>query len=138
MVGTSFLYESFDGGQTLIPLAGVTDLRSNASDDDGDGKPPPPGIDQDEWGPANAIGPVTAINYGGTPATGTGQDVAYVATSGSKFFVRTAISNRASPSFADFTATPYPNVGSPLLKGGGAIQDIALNPTNFPRRIHGR
>src|SRR5262249_40557839 len=72
------------------------------------------------------------IAYGGRLGGMANPDVIYVGTAGGTvngvfgtLFLRTALSNPANPTFADFTAlTSYP---------GGAPRDIVLDPDNWRR-----
>ena len=116
IIGTRFLYESFDRGNNLFSLGGLADLRANGVDEDGDGQ----GIgnvDPDEFGPAGNVGPVTALAYGGAPGTpNANAGLLYVGTTGANpLLVRTGN-----------TGAPAPAVGY----RGGAPRDIALDPAN--------
>lgn len=119
LIGTSFLYESTDNGDTLTSLGGVSNLNSNGVDDDLDGA-----IDDgDEFvvNPAGNIGAVRAMVYGGRSGGADNADLIYVA-SGATLRLRTA---NATNSLADFTTlTAYP---------GGAIRDIEIDPDDWQR-----
>lgn len=129
LIGTSFLYESFDQGTNVTALGGLTDLRTNGIDEDGDGSP---ANDPDEWAPANPVGSVTAMAYGGRLGGADAPDVAYVGTNGGTIggvagtlFRRNAIATAGSPVLGDFTTlNNYPGV---------APNDIVLDPDNWQR-----
>lgn len=118
LIGTSFLYESFDQGGTVNSLGGLTDLTNNGIDEDGDGDGG--ALDPNEWAPAGAIGPVTAMAYGGR-LNGTGNaDITYVATNDGTLRLRTANSTN---SMADFSVVAG--------YSSGVIRDIVLDPDNW-------
>jgi hypothetical protein len=130
MIGTSFLYESFDQGTNVIALGGLNDLRTNGIDEDGDGNP---ANDPDEWSPANPVGAVRTMAYGGRLNGANAPDVAYVGTNGgtvngvpnSRLLLRTAIATAGSPVLGDFTTlTNYP---------GAIPNDIVLDSDNWQR-----
>jgi Dockerin type I domain/RTX calcium-binding nonapeptide repeat (4 copies) len=75
LIGTTFLYESTDQGNTVTSLGGVANLNANGLDDDQDGVVD----DGDEFGPMNPIGQVNATNLTGRPST---VPIAYGGTAG--------------------------------------------------------
>jgi hypothetical protein len=126
LIGTSFLYESSDRGDDLTSLGGVNNLNMDGIDNDLDG-----GIDEgDEFSPANPIGAVSTIAYGGRSGGVNNADVAYVGTSGGGFFgagnfllLRTKVATPGSPVLADFsTVAAYP---------GGVPRSIVLDPDDW-------
>lgn len=118
LIGTSYLYESLDQGNTVTSLGGLTDLTNDGIDQDADGDGG--ALDPNEWAPANPIGTVTAMAYGGR-LNGVGNaDVAYVATADGNLRLRSA---NTTNSLADFSI-----VGG---YSGGAIRDIVLDPDNW-------
>ncbi len=75
LIGTTFLYESTDQGNTVASLGGVANLNANGTDDDQDGA-----IDEgDEFGPTNPIGQVNATGVTGRPSS---VPIAYGGTAG--------------------------------------------------------
>jgi hypothetical protein len=116
IIGTRFLYESFDRGNNLLSLGGLSDLRGNGIDEDGDGQ----GVgntDPDEFGPAGNVGAVTALAYGGAPGTANANaGLLYVGTAGANpLLVRTGNAGAPAPAVGYRGATP---------------RDIALDPAN--------
>ena len=123
VIGTSFLYESSDGGDNLNALGGQTGIDNVDNDTDGMTD------EADEVTLLNPVGSVQAIAYGGRQGGADFPDVLYVGTTGGtvngvngKLFLRTAITNN---DLTDFTMlTSYP---------GGNVVDIALDPDDFAR-----
>jgi hypothetical protein len=144
LIGTSFLYESMDNGDTLTALGGLTDLNSNGVDDDldgvvddgdeftarlgVDGNPVDIGPiteedegDGEEEEPGIPVGGVTAMVYGGRSGGVDNADLIYVA-SGATLRLRTA---NTTNTLADFTTlNAYP---------GGGIRDIEIDPDDWHR-----
>ncbi len=125
LVGTNFLYESTDRGDTFTALGGLIDLTNNGLDDDGDGAPDP---DPDEWAPANPVGAVrqagypqsSPIAYGGTADGVPNEDVLWVG-GGGNLLLRT-------------TAGGLPSVVSNYTSGavgGGPVADIVMDPEDW-------
>jgi photosystem II stability/assembly factor-like uncharacterized protein len=117
LIGTNFLYESKDQGDTLLSLGGLTDLNHNGLDDDGLNGPD----DGAEWQARNPIGTVTALAYGGRLGGQADADLAYVGVGGSSpgLWLRTAATTNT---LGDFTRlTSYP---------GDSPTGIALDPNN--------
>src|SRR5262249_30756824 len=140
---TSFLYESFDHGDTLNALGGLTDLNSNGLDDDLDGVvddgdeftsrlgvdgnpvdvgiPDDGGDEVDEEEPGVPVGAVASMVYGGRAGGVDNADLIYVA-SGATLRLRTA---NTTNTLADFTTlTAYP---------GSGIRDIEIDPDDWHR-----
>lgn len=117
LIGTNFLYESFDQGNTVASLGGLNNLNSDGSDNDNDGN-----VDEgDEFTPDGSIGSVTAVAYGGRMNVTPNADVAYVGTSGTtKLRLRTA---RTAGNLSDFTQLTAYSGSTPL--------DIELDPNNW-------
>lgn len=115
LIGTSFLYESTNSGDTLTSLGGLNNLNANGLDDDLDGA-----VDEgDEFTAAGAIGRVSAMAYGGRSGGLANLDLAYVA-SGASLMLRT---RNVAGDLTDFnTLAAYP---------GGAIRDIVLDPNRW-------
>ena len=80
LIGTSWLYESFDDGKTLFPIGGL----ANAA-----GVVVPNGVAV-QPNPADSFGTITAMVYGGMAGATAMPDIAYVAA-GRKIWVRTAL-----------------------------------------------
>ena len=132
LIGTNFLYESFNGGDNLTALGDLMDLNGDGLNNDNDFSDPPantmPLIDEgDEFRPLNPVGKVGAMVYGGRQGGIDNADVTYVGTSGGtvngtfgRLFLRTA---DTTGSLADFSAlTAYT---------GGAPRDIVLDPDDW-------
>ncbi len=117
LIGTNFLYESTNNGDTLTPLGGLNDLRSNGIDDDLDGTTD----DGDEFTPAGAIGTVTAMAYGGRQGGVDNAALAYVA-SGGTLRLRTANTTGTMADFATVAGYTF-----------GSIRDIELDPDDWSR-----
>lgn len=117
LIGTNFLYESTNNGDTLTSLGGLNNLNADGINNDQQD-----GIDEgDEFTPAGAIGGVTAMAYGGRSGGVDNVALAYVA-SGATLRLRTAIT---AGDLTDFTTvTGYT---------GGAIRDIELDPDDWHR-----
>ena len=117
LIGTAFLFESTNNGDTLTSLGGLNNLTSDGLDNDLDG-----GFDEgDEFTPAGNIGTVTAMAYGGRSGGVDNVALAYVA-SGATLRLRTALTVGDLTDFA--TVTGYT---------GGAIRDIELDPDDWRR-----
>jgi hypothetical protein len=117
LIGTSFLYESTNNGDTLTSLGGLNNLNADGLDNDLQG-----GADEgDEFTPAGAIGPITAMAYGGRSGGADNVDLAYVA-SGATLRLRTANTTNTMADFAIVTGYT-----------GGAIRDIELDPDDWHR-----
>ncbi|HEY7116284.1 MAG TPA: hypothetical protein VH475_06850, partial [Tepidisphaeraceae bacterium] len=128
LIGTQDLYESFDDGATLIPLNPLRDLTKNGVDEDGDGVGLGATVDPNEWAPRHTVGRVLAIAYGGFNGATPMPDIAYVGVNGRTLLARTSIATVGSPTFAEFL--PRPAYSSAAV-GGGDINDIVLNPTDW-------
>jgi PKD domain len=117
LIGTNFLYESFDQGNNLTSLGGLNDLNSDTIDNDQDGKVDEK--DKDEFTPAGSIGSIYAIAYGGQLNSTPNADVAYVgSTTGLR--LRTA---RTAGNLSDFAELTAYSGGTPL--------DIELDSNNW-------
>lgn len=122
LIGTTFLYESTDQGNTVTSLGGVANLNANGTDDDQDGV-----IDDgDEFGPMNPIGQVNATNLTGRPST---VPIAYGGTSGgvenpAVIWIGAGGSLRLRTNGAGLPAVVnnYP---------GAALIDIIMDPTDW-------
>jgi hypothetical protein len=117
LIGDSFLYETFNQGNTFDANWGLIDLTNNGVDDDTDGNADP---DADEWKPANPLG-VRAMAYGGRLGGVDNPDIIYVGA-GNQLRLRTAITNH--------DLTDFPVVAS---YPGSAVAGIALDPDNWQR-----
>src|SRR5262249_34890038 len=135
IIGTSFLYESMDGGNNLTPLGGLMDLNSDGLNNDNDFSDPPantmPLVDElDEFASViSVVGGITALAYGGMLGDDPAPDVLYVGKNGGAMNGITGTlllrTTNATNSMADFTTlTNYP---------GGVPRDIVLDPDNWRR-----
>jgi len=132
LIGTNFLYESFNRGDNLTALGGLMDLNGDGLNNDNDFSDPPantmPIIDEgDEFRPLNPVGAVSAMAYGGRQGGVDNADVIYVGTSGGtvngtfgRLFLRTADTTGTLADFATLTAYT-----------GGAPRDIVLDPDDW-------
>ncbi|WP_428938046.1 hypothetical protein [Fontivita pretiosa] len=129
LIGTSYLYESFDGGATLHSLGGidVSNVGDNFDDDGDGGLDTAASPDRDEVAPLTQFGRVTAIAYGGFSGGVPAPDVAYVAA-GKRLAVRTSIATANAPALTDFTDRA---VYSGNVVNGGDIRDIVLDPREW-------
>ena len=123
LIGTNFLYESTNSGDTLTSLGGLNNLNGDGIDNDADAA-----IDEgDEFTPAGPVGPTRALAYGGRLNGVDNADVIFVGTTGGTvngafgtLFRRTTNSTNT---LADFTTLAnYPGV---------APRDIVLDPDNW-------
>jgi hypothetical protein len=110
LIGTSFLYESFNQGDNLNPIGG---LNATAT------------------GPMRNFGAVSAMSYGGFADTNNDglfeafPDVAWVGAGGN-LFLRTTMP--ATPTTDNFTqVTAY------TAAGGAAVRDLVQDPSDFRR-----
>lgn len=132
LIGTDYLYESFDQGDNLVSLGGLMDLNSDGLNNDNDFSDPPtnsmPIIDEgDEFVPTNPIGTTFAMAYGGRQGGMDNADLIYVGTDGGtvngtfgRLFLRTANTTGTLTDFSVLTAY-----------GGGTPRDIALDPEDW-------
>lgn len=130
LIGTNFLYEAIGRGDQVTALGGVQSLNNDATDNDCDGT-----VDEDdEFGPLNPIGQVTAMVYGGRRDGEDNGDVIYVGTKGGSIdggvtngtlFLRTT---NNTDSLADFVTLT--NYGA---AGGTTPLDIAVDPHDWQR-----
>ncbi len=125
LIGTNYLYESTDQGDTLTSLGGLIDLTNNGVDDDGDGLPDP---DPDEWAPANPVGAVrqasyaqsTPIAYGGSADGVLNPDVLWIGAGGNLLL-------RTTPGGMPSVVSNYTSAAV----GGGAVTDIVMDPDDW-------
>jgi hypothetical protein len=135
LLGTNFLYESFNRGDNFFSLGGLQDLNNDGIDNDGDGV----ADEGNEFRPTNPIGTVDTdgitahpMAYGGRLGGAANPDIVYVGSAGGtvngvfgRLFLRKVLSNPANPTLADFSAlTNYP---------GAAPRGIVLDPDNWQR-----
>lgn len=117
LIGTDFLYESTNNGNTLTALGGLNNLNTDTLDNDLDGATD----EGDEYTAAGAIGTVSAMVYGGRSGGVNNADLIYVA-SGTTLRLRTA---NTTNSLTDFT-----NVAG---YRGASITDIEIDPDDWTR-----
>jgi len=132
LIGTNFLYESFNRGDNLTALGGLLDLNGDGLNNDNDFSDPPantmPLTDEgDEFRPLNPVGAVGAMAYGGRQGGMDNADVTYVGTGGGtvngtfgRLFLRTADTTGTLADFATLTAY-----------AGGTPRDIVLDPDDW-------
>ncbi|MBA2706294.1 MAG: hypothetical protein H0U59_00635, partial [Gemmatimonadaceae bacterium] len=127
LVGTSYLYESYNGGTGFFSIGGIDSSKVNdATDDDFDGTPAPPpaapvaALDLDEVEVTGKFGRVTAMAYGGRSGGINEPNIAYVAAGRRLAFRETIVDAKLT----DYFELPY---NDRSLKGGN-IRDIALDP----------
>jgi hypothetical protein len=124
LVGTQFLYESFNRGNNVFPIGGLSDLNTDGLDNDGNGH-----IDDGkEFAPQRNFGQIAAMVYGGHADLDhdglleSYADVAWLGTSSGVFLRTAALSSPGVDNFVQLTAYP-----------GRAVRDIAVDPTDFRR-----
>jgi hypothetical protein len=111
IIGTDYLYESSDDGQTLDSVGGLTSVFNLATGLDETIDDPTPGT--------SLIGPVTALEYGGrNSATSANPDLLWVGTSGASGFLFLRTGGTGMPT----AVTSYT---------GGVPQAIVSNPNNW-------
>jgi len=117
LIGTNFLYESINNGDTLTSLGGLNNNNMDGVDNDQDGATD----EGDEFTPAGAIGSVTAMVYGGRQGGVDNVALTYVA-SGATLRLRTAYTTN---NINDFN----------IVAGytGGSIRDIEIDPDDWSR-----
>ena len=115
ILGTNFLYESFDRGDNFTALGGLDDLNADVIDNDLDGETD----EGDEFAPTNSVGaPVHATAYGGVSSLGLpNADVLWVGNVNGDVLLRTT-----GVGMPTATVTPFP---------GGAVRDIAIDPEDW-------
>jgi hypothetical protein len=126
LIGTSFLYESMDRGDTLTPLGGLNDLTSDGLDNDLDGT-----IDnKSEYTAAGPIGRVTKMVYGGRAGGVDNPDLIYVASA-------VPVDGRDSeqPILRLRTAanTPLSEFRTLSAYSGSLIADMDIDPDDWSR-----
>ncbi len=125
IVGTNYLYESTDRGDTFTSLGGLIDLTNNGVDDDGDGAPDP---DPNESAPANPVGAVlqtpypqsSPIAYGGMADGVPNEDVLWIGAGGNLLL-------RTTPGGLPSIVSNY----SLASIGGGPVTDIVMDPDDW-------
>lgn len=131
MIGTDFLWESNDSGNSVTCLEGLIDDNSNIVDDNLDGNPDDGTEFEPDWGgnpngdpPTNVqqlSGSVTVLDYGGRNPNGTlNPDVLWVGTIGATPLLLRTSGNGT-------LALPNPVTAYT----GGAPVAIAMNPNNW-------
>jgi hypothetical protein len=115
LIGTSYLYESTDRGNTLTNLTGVQDFSTDAIDDDHDGTAVG---DADEFMPYAGFGTINALLYGGR-FNGADKPTILYAAAEKALWVRGDADVRPSP-------RAFP---------GGDIRDIAIDRENWKRGV---
>jgi hypothetical protein len=120
LIGTNFLYESTNSGDTLTALGGLANLNGDGIDNDIDTSITVTGFvvgtdEGDEFAPMNPVGTVTAMAYGGRSGGVANAAVIWAGAGGQ-------LLHRASGTGLPTAITTYPGRGA---------RDIVLNPDDW-------